>query len=97
VPVLLVIGVATAGTATRAIAQADRPPGTIVEYRIQRLAETGRDLQVRFTEIQLTVLEKLNRADVVHRRGSITWLFRCWHDDDLRYCPFRCGIRRSPL
>lgn len=89
VALLLVIGVVPARTAARAIAQVDRPPGTIVEYRIERLAETGRDLYVRFTAIQLTVLEKLNRTDVVHLpRLDQLVVPSVWYADDLQYSPF---------
>lgn len=64
-------------------------PGTTVGYRIERLADTGRDLSARFTAAQLAVLEKLNRADVLRLpRLELLIVPVIWHDDELQYSPF---------
>lgn len=89
--VLLVIALVPvpARAVAHAIAQAESPPGTVVEYRIERLAETGRDLNVRFTATQLAVLEKLNRTEVPRLpRLEQLAVPSVWHDDDLKYSPF---------
>jgi hypothetical protein len=87
--VLLVIGIVAAVTAPEPIAQADRPPGTIVAYRIERLADAGRNIRARFTAIQITVLEKLNRSDVAHlARLDRLVVPAVWDEDDLQYSPF---------
>jgi hypothetical protein len=73
-------------------AHADERSAPAVDYRIERLAETGRDLSGRFTATQLALLEKLNRADAVHlRRLELLIVPLVWHDDELQYSPF--GLR----
>jgi hypothetical protein len=39
-----------------------------VEYRLARTADFGPDLKARFSETQLSLLEKLNRVDLAHMR-----------------------------
>jgi hypothetical protein len=74
---------------TREAPPTDRPPGATVGYRIEQLAETGRDLAARFTTAQLAVLEKINRADVVRLpRQEELVIPAVWHDDEVQYSPF---------
>jgi hypothetical protein len=63
-------------------------PGTAIEYRIEPRAGTAVELRVRFTPAQLAVLEKLNRADLVHlgRLGHLV-LPGVWTEEQL-YSPF---------
>ena len=71
------------------IAQADHRPGTQVEYDVERLAETGRNLGARFAGSQLAILEKLNRADAAHlHRLEYLVVPLVWEDDELQYSPF---------
>ena len=75
--------------AARAAVQDEQRPGTAVDYRMERLAEAGRDLSARFTDAQLALLEELNRADAIRlRRLEVLVVPLVWHDDDLRYSPF---------
>lgn len=86
---VLIAGVLFDGARVRAIAQVDNRPGTAIEYRIERLAKTERTLGAQLTTSQLAILEKLNRADVVHlRRLEDLVVPSVWHDDELRYSPF---------
>jgi len=63
--------------------------GTTIGYRVERLAESGRNLSARFTTSQLAILEKLNRTDVVRlRRLEQLVVPLAWHDDGLQYSPF---------
>lgn len=72
-----------------AIAQAKHRPGAAIQYRLEQLAETGRNLGSRFTASRLAILEKLNRTDAVHlRRLEYLVVPSVWHDDDLQYSPF---------
>jgi len=84
-----IAAVVLARAAAHPVAQAEQRPGTTVDYRIERLAETGRDLSARFTASQLAILEKLNRANIV-RLGRLDQLVvpSVWHDNDLQYGPF---------
>ena len=98
--VTLAIGLAADWTPPAATAprehQAEHPPGTTINYRLERLdATTWRDLQDGFTATQLTVLEKLNRADVAHL-GRLDQLVipTTWHDE-LRYSPFPLTYRAA--
>lgn len=87
--VLVVLLSAVAIRPACAAANADQRPGTAVDYRIERLAETGRDLSGRFTGTQLALLEKLNRADAVHlRRLELLIVPLVWDEDELQYSPF---------
>jgi hypothetical protein len=86
---LPVIGLLPCRAAPQTIVQADRRPGTQVEYRLERLAEAGRDLGARFTVAQLAILEKLNRANAAHLpRLEHMVVPSVWHDDELQYSPF---------
>lgn len=86
---LSVAAIVLGRAAARPIAQPEQPPGTTVDYRIERLAETGRDLSARFTPSQLAILEKLNRTDVVRlRRLEQLVVPSVWHDEELHYSPF---------
>ena len=71
-----------------ASAQAEQPPGAAVEYRVERLGETGRDLGARFTAAQLAILEKLNRADVAHLGRLEHLVIPAVWLDELQYSPF---------
>ncbi len=87
--VLVVLLSAVAIRPDCAAAHADQRPGTAVDYRMERLADTGRDLSGRFSATQLALLEKLNRADAVHlRRLEMLIVPLVWHDDELQYSPF---------
>jgi hypothetical protein len=77
--------------AAHAIAQAEyqHRPDAAMEYRVEQLAATERDLGARFTPSQLAVLEKLNRADAAHLpRLDYLVVPSVWYDDELRYSPF---------
>jgi hypothetical protein len=75
-------------------ADAERP-GTTVEYRVEELADTDRKLAGRFTAAQLSILEKLNRADVKNlRRLPQLVVPLTWHAEDWRYSPF--PLRHAP-
>jgi len=88
-PLAIFSVVAIVPASTQPIALAEQRPGTAVEYRVERLAETGRDLNMRFTTTQLAVLEKLNRTDVLRlRRLEQLVVPSIWHDDELQYSPF---------
>ena len=86
---LSIAAVIFAGPGTvRSIAASQRP-GALIDYRIERLAEDGRELDTRFTRSQLAILEKLNRANLARlRRLDQLVVPLVWHDDDLRYSPF---------
>ena len=87
--VLSAIGLVPVRLPAHAIAQAEHRPGTAVQYRVEQLAETGRNLGERFTASQLAILEKLNRAEAAHlgRLDSLV-VPSVWHDDELQYSPF---------
>ncbi|OFW13985.1 MAG: hypothetical protein A3F70_08695 [Acidobacteria bacterium RIFCSPLOWO2_12_FULL_67_14] len=77
------------GIAAFAAASPDERPGTTVRYHVERLADTARDLSARFTAAQRSILEKLNRADLVHLpRLARLVVPSAWHEDDLTYSPF---------
>jgi L,D-transpeptidase catalytic domain len=77
------------GWVVHTIADAKQPPRATIDYRVERLAETGRDLGGRFTPSQLRILEKLNRADAAHlRRLEYLVVPSVWSDDELHYSPF---------
>jgi hypothetical protein len=92
---LAVAGVKSPGS-SRAVDRSNQAPGTSIAYRIERLADEGRDLQRRFNGAQLAVLEKLNRADVAHLpRLDAVVVPSVWEEDDLRYAPFPLQYRRA--
>jgi hypothetical protein len=87
--VLLAVSNVTARMPSPRLGQADQPPGALLVYRVERLAETGRDLRRRFSGIQLAVLEKLNRADVARLpRLDEVVVPSAWYEEDLPYSPF---------
>jgi len=63
-------------------------PEAAIEYRIEKLTDNTRDLAARFAPPELSVLEKLNRADVKHL-GRLPQLIvpSSWRDE-LAYSPF---------
>lgn len=86
---LLTTALALGSAAAHPFTQVEERPGATVPYRIEQLAETGRDLTARFTPSQLGILEKLNRADLTHlRRLEYLVVPLAWLDEDLRYSPF---------
>jgi hypothetical protein len=77
------------GSGWTGMTQPERPPGATVEYRIEPLHEATDPLAARFTAEQLSVLEKLNRADVVRlSRQRQLVVPAVWYDDETLYSPF---------
>jgi lipoprotein-anchoring transpeptidase ErfK/SrfK len=63
-------------------------PGTTIGYRIERRAGAAQDLSRRFAAPQLSVLEKLNRADSAHlHRLDALVVPTAWVDEP-GYSPF---------
>jgi len=87
--VLSAIGLVLVRVPARAIAQAEHRPGTAIQYRLEQVADAGRNLGSRFTASQLAILEKLNRADAAHL-GELDYLVvpSVWYADEQQYSPF---------
>lgn len=86
--VFLALSVVVLHATSQAPAARQERPGTAIEYRIERLADTGRDLEARFAAEQVAVLEKLNRADAVHLRRLDRLVVPSVWMNELDYSPF---------
>jgi len=86
--VLSMMCVEVSQTMSQASAQNRERPATTIDYRTEQLAGTGRDLEMRFTAEQLAVLEKLNRADVVHLRQLDQLVVPSVWTSELQFSPF---------
>jgi lipoprotein-anchoring transpeptidase ErfK/SrfK len=78
-----------AGRAAHTTTQAEQRRDAAVEYRVEEVDATTRDLARRFTPAQIAILEKLNRADAAHlRRQEYLVVPSVWTDGELPYSPF---------
>ena len=84
----LLIAIAVVDSRTAPGTWSPQRPGTAIEYRVEQHAATGRDLRGRFTPAQLAVLEKLNRADILHLGRLDRLIVPVVWTDELLYAPF---------
>jgi hypothetical protein len=78
------VGLCIVGVLCLCVPHAQAHPA--IGYRLERVAASGHDLRQRFSEVQLGILEKLNRADRDHlgRLGTLV-VPDVWVEDDLAY------------
>jgi hypothetical protein len=93
---LIVWGIVAVDSRTASDAWPQLRPGTAIEYRVEPRAATGADLRVRFTPAQLAILEKLNRADVVHLGRLEQLVVPMVWTKELRYAPFDLRYSAAP-
>src|SRR6478609_2857286 len=91
-PKALVTILSVATTAVIGLTNRDRP-----QYLITPAAAVGRNLENRFNEKQIGLLEKLNRSDRAHLT-TLRHLIapRDWSLDELDYCPLPARYRLEP-
>jgi hypothetical protein len=60
-----------------------------LRYRVEDRSERADSVRARFTDIQLALLEKLNRANVEHlERLPLLVVPLSWHGGELSHSPF---------
>lgn len=77
-----------AASARRADAFVVDQADVAIEYRIEQLTDSTRDLSKRFAPQELSVLEKLNRADVKHLSRLTQLIVPLSWRDEAAYSPF---------
>jgi lipoprotein-anchoring transpeptidase ErfK/SrfK len=83
-----VLAVLTVRAAALPRPHSEERPGTTIEYRIERRVGPAQDLARRFATPQLSVLEKLNRADRAHLHRLDALVVPDVWVDELGYSPF---------
>lgn len=85
--ILAAVGLSAMAAGASPAEQPDRLD-SVIEYRLEPVANGGKDLTTRFSQFELALLEKLNRVDVMHMGRLDQLVIPTTWQGELSYSPF---------